>query len=128
LLTAQLGVILVNNQLDAQFFFVYVYCSSLHVSSTHVLIFRRINHINITSDICHSCVGDRMVCRFELTQTYTPDGHLHTVTYTGCRIDTIDSPDDEHMGARNMLRTEINTYEKESCVKLVIFKNVCRKH
>ena len=29
-------------------------------------------------------------------------GHLHRVTYTRCRIDTIDSPDDEHMAARNM--------------------------
>jgi len=32
------------------------------------------------------------------------DGHLCSVTYTRCRIDTIDSPDDEHMAARNMLR------------------------
>jgi len=30
------------------------------------------------------------------TQTCTPHGHLHTVTYTRCRIDTINSPDDEH--------------------------------
>jgi len=35
-------------------------------------------------------------------QTCTLDGHLHTVTYTRCHIDTIDSPDDEHRGARNM--------------------------
>jgi len=27
---------------------------------------------------------------------------LHTVTYTRGRIDTIDSPDDEHLVARNM--------------------------
>ena len=63
-LTVYLGIILVNNQLDAQYFFVYVYFNSI--------------------------------------QTCTPDGHLHRVTYTRCRIDTIDSPDDEHMGARNM--------------------------
>jgi len=31
-----------------------------------------------------------------------PHGHLHTMTYTGGRIDTIDSPDDEHLVARNM--------------------------
>ena len=30
------------------------------------------------------------------------DGHLHRVTYTRSRIDTIDSPDDEHGVARNM--------------------------
>jgi len=39
-------------------------------------------------------VGDRQVC--------IPDGHLHTVTYTRCRIDTINSPDDDHTSARNM--------------------------
>jgi len=49
-----LGIILVNNQLDAQFFFVYVYFNSLHVSSTPVLIIKRINFINTASGICHS--------------------------------------------------------------------------
>ena len=33
-----LGIILFNDQLDAQFFFVYVYFHSLHVSSIQVLI------------------------------------------------------------------------------------------
>jgi hypothetical protein len=57
LLTVQhlVGIILVNNQLDAQFFFfVYVYSKSLHISNTHVLIIRRINCINTTSGVCHS--------------------------------------------------------------------------
>ena len=62
-------------------------------------------------------VDDRLVC--------IPDGHLHRVTYIRCHIDTIDSPDDEHMGARNMQRSEINVYEKEACIKLVIYKNQC---
>jgi len=35
-------------------------------------------------------------------------GHLYRVTYTRCRTDTIYSPDDEHMAARNMYRIEIN--------------------
>ena len=30
------------------------------------------------------------------------DGHLHRVTHTRCRIDTIDSPDDDDGVARNM--------------------------
>jgi hypothetical protein len=34
--------------------------------------------------------------------TCIPRDHLHRVTYTGDRIDTIDSPDDEHLFARNM--------------------------
>jgi hypothetical protein len=48
-------------------------------------------------------VGDLLVCRFgRSVQTCIPDGHLHKVTYTRYRIDTIDSPDDEHMAARNL--------------------------
>jgi len=31
--------------------------------------------------------------------TYTPNGRLYRVTYTRCRIDTINSPDDGHMAA-----------------------------
>jgi hypothetical protein len=81
LLTVQhLGIIFfVNNQLDAQFFFIYVYFYSLHVSGSHVPIIRRINCINTTSGICH----------------------LYRVTYTRC-INKINSPDDGHMAARNM--------------------------
>ena len=69
-------------------------------------------------------VGDRLVCRFgRNVQTCIPDGHLHGVTYTSCRIGTIDSPDDEHGVARNMYRTEININEKELCVRFVTYKN-----
>jgi len=53
-LTVHLDIIFVNNQLDAQIFFMYVYFYSLHVSNAHVLIIRRINCINMTSGICHS--------------------------------------------------------------------------
>jgi hypothetical protein len=52
LLTVHLGIILVNNQFDAEFFSVYVYFDTLHVSSNRVLIIRRINFINTTSGIC----------------------------------------------------------------------------
>jgi len=47
-------MIFVNNKLDAQFFFVYVYFCCLHVWGSHVPIIRRINCINTTSGICHS--------------------------------------------------------------------------
>jgi len=50
------------------------------------------------------------------------------VTYTRCRIDTTDSPDDEHTGALNMQRIDINTYKKEMCVKLVIYENYTEMH
>ena len=55
LLTVHLGTIFVNKQLEAQFFFMYVYFFSLHVSGSHVPIIRRINYINTTYGICHSC-------------------------------------------------------------------------
>jgi len=62
------------------------------------------------------CIDDRLVCRFgwncSSTQTCTLNGHLHRVTYTRCHIDTIDSTDDEHRGARNMYRIGINIYER----------------
>jgi len=47
-------------------------------------------------------VGDRLVCRNGRNSIHTciPDGHLHRVTYTRCRIETIDSPNDEQMVAR----------------------------
>jgi len=44
------------------------------------------------------------------------------VTYTRYRIDTIESPDDEHLNARNMQRIEINIHKREPCVKLVKYK------
>ena len=56
-------------------------------------------------DIWHMSLsaGDRPVRRFERSvQTCIPDGHLHRVTYARSRIDTIESPDDEHLNARNM--------------------------
>jgi hypothetical protein len=54
LLTVHLGIIFVNNQLDAQFFFMYVHFYSLSVSGSHVPIIRRVNCINTTSGVCHS--------------------------------------------------------------------------
>jgi len=30
--------------------------------------------------------------------------NLHTVTYTSCRIDTVNSPDDEHIGVQVWMR------------------------
>jgi len=48
------GLIFVNNQLEAQFFIMYVYFYSLHVSGSQVPIIRRINCINTTVGICHS--------------------------------------------------------------------------
>jgi hypothetical protein len=78
--TVHLGIILVNDKLDAQFFFLYVYFNFLHVSSNLVLIIRRINCIN-TSGMYH-CVGIRQVCRSGTN--FLPD--QQTVTYTDWHI------------------------------------------
>ena len=66
-------------------------------------------------------VDDRLVCRL----TCRPNGPLYRVTCSRCRIDTINSPDNGHMAARNMQRIEINVHEKELNVKLVIYKDSC---
>ena len=47
-------ILLFNDQIDAQFIFVYVYFNSLHVSSIQVLIIGIFNCINTISGICHS--------------------------------------------------------------------------
>ena len=117
LLTVQLGIIFVNNQLDAQFFFTYVYFCSIHVSGSHVPIIRRINRINRTfraamcpssrrincinraSGLCHSV---QMTVWCADVHTCTPNGPLYRVTYTRCPIDTINFPINGHMAARNM--------------------------
>ena len=39
-------------------------------------------------------IGARLVC--------IPDGQLHRMIYTRYRIDKIETPDDEHLNARNM--------------------------
>jgi hypothetical protein len=71
-------------------------------------------------------IDNRLVC--SLIQTCTLNSHLYRVTYTKCLIDTINSPDDEHMAARNMYRIEINIHENELCLKLVIYKDCTEKH
>ena len=57
--------------------------------------------------------------------TYILDGHLHRVTYTRCRIDTIDSPDDEYGVARNTWRIEINVcIKKKNCASSWLFTRI----
>ena len=57
-------------------------------------------------DICYMslCLDDLLVCNLDgfPSKTCIPEGHLHRVTYTKCRIDTINSPDDWHIAVRNM--------------------------
>jgi len=75
--------ILVNNQIDAQFF-MYVYFYSVRISGSHVHIIRRIilsmRHLLYVT-LCRWPSGMQVTC--------IPDGHLHRVTWTRRRIDTI---------------------------------------
>jgi hypothetical protein len=81
LLTVHLGIILVNDKLDAEFFFLICLFQSSTCFEQPRAHHQEINFFNTTSGIY--------------------DGHLHRVTYTRSCIDTIDSPDDEHEVARN---------------------------
>jgi len=73
------------------------------------------------------CVGlDETALQSHPNRHIKLNGHLYRVTYTRCRIDTINSPDDGHMAARNTKRIEINIHEKELCAKLVIYKGYVR--
>jgi len=88
---------LVNNQLDAQFFFLYLFIPVLYMfraikcssSGESIVSIRPLVYVTLCRWPCgmHTCI--------------THD-HLQRVTYTRSLIDTIDSPDDEHLIARNM--------------------------
>jgi len=50
--------------------------------------------------------------------------HLHKVTHTTGRIDTIDYPDDGHLIARNMYRIGRNKYKKKNCASSWLFTKI----
>jgi len=80
-LTVHLGIFFVNNQIDAQFFLLYVYFYSLHVSGSHVPIIRRINCINTTSDMS-LCIDDRLVCSLYLhTKRLSIQSDIYQMSY-----------------------------------------------
>ena len=84
--------------------------------------------LDTADDLCTFIKKKYIGRNCSLIQTCTPDGHLYRVTYTRCRIDTTNSPDNGHMTLRNMQRIQINIHEKELCVKLVIYKDYTETH
>ena len=54
-------------------------------------------------------------------QTCLPDGHLHSVTCTRFRTYTIESPDDEHLNARNMSGTQVWTVPTKPAYQTVTY-------
>jgi len=113
LLTMHPGMMLVNNQLDAQFF-MYVYFYYLHVLGSHVPVIRRIiismwHLVYVTPGRWQSGMHTRQSpTQSDINQV----SHWYN-----------NSPDDGHMAARNTYRIEINIHEK-LCIKLVIYKDV----
>ena len=79
-----------------------VYFFYLHVSGDYVPITRRNNCIYATLDICKSAW--MTVC--------ITDSNPHRVTKTKYRIDTVISPDDGYIVARNTYRKETNILRK----------------
>jgi len=94
--------------------FLCIYFNSLHVSSNPVLITRRINCINTTSDIWHS-VSVTVSCagRKGRTVPFRP-AYRHSASYIRGCIDTIDSPGDEHGVAQKILENW-NKYIENNC-------------
>jgi len=74
---------LVNDQRDAQFFYVFIYIfNSLHVSSTSCSSSGETNCVSTTSGSC------RWLCRVQVVPTCTRHSHRHRVTATRDCIDT----------------------------------------
>ena len=117
LLAVHLGTVLVNNQLDSQFFFLI--CLFLFSACFEQSCGNHEESQLYQYDIWNMSlyIGDRLVCR----HTCIPD-----VTYTRCRTDTIDSPDDEHMAVRNMQRTAINIQGKRTVRQVGYLQGLCR--
>jgi hypothetical protein len=88
---------MVNDQLDAQFFFLvclFQFFKCFEQPRAHHQENQFYQH-NIW--YISFCGGDRLVCK-----SGRADDHLHRMTYTRCCIDKIDYPDDEREVARNM--------------------------
>jgi len=87
--------ILANNQLVA-LFHVFIYFTSLHVSSITVLIIRGSNYINISSGMISLCKWLFGMPVWHTKQSLTQTNHTRWCN------NIIRSPDDEHCDARNM--------------------------
>ena len=59
-------------------------------------------------------MDDCLVCRV------IPDSHPHRVANTKCRIDTVVSPDDGHIVARNNVE-ERNKHIKKNCAPIWLY-------
>jgi len=89
----------------------YVYFFSVHVSGDYVPIIRINDSIYVILVICHSVW--MTVCYAGWNSTlHSRQSSTQSDKYNKCRIDTVISPDDRHIVARNMYRKEINILRK----------------
>ena len=85
--------ILGKNQLDA-LFYVFIYFMCLHVSSVTALIIRRLNHINTSSGMISLC---KWLLGMLVWRVWHTKQSLTQTNHTRWCINTIRSPDDEHL-------------------------------
>ena len=103
LLTVHLITVFVNNQLDAQFFFLYLFIPILYMfrttkcSSSGQPIVSIWPLVYVT--VCRWPCGMQVWMELNLHTTRSP---AYSDVYQRGRIDTIDSADDEHLVVRNM--------------------------
>ena len=100
---------LVNKAKFVRDFSLYVYFFSLHVSRDYVPIIMRYNCIYMTLCTCHSVwvtgMQEHMLLHTRHSSTIwscIPDSNPYRITSNKCRINTVVSPDDGHIVARNM--------------------------
>jgi len=111
LLKFQPSYILVNKANLVHNFSYYVYFFSVHVSGDYVPIIRINDSIYVILVICHSVW--MTVCYAGWNSTlHSRQSSTQSDKYNKCRIDTVISPDDRHIVARNMYRKEINILRK----------------
>jgi len=85
-------VIFVNNQLDAQFFFIYVFSilymfrAAMCPSSGELITPIHLVYATLYRWPFCRRVWMRLLC--SLIQTCIPNGHIYRVTYTRCHFDT----------------------------------------
>jgi len=122
--------VLVDNQLDAQFFYnIFIYFSSVHVSSTFVLILRK-TIVWIQLLVKSVCLNGRPLWRSRWRVPSRPAYWMATNTeWLYQKLYSYNCPpEDEHKGAQNMYRIEINKYIiKKNCASSWLSTKIIRR-
>ena len=105
LLTVHLGIILVTTNLTHSSF-PYMFISILYKFRATICSSSGESIVSIRLLAYFTLCGDHLVCKYgwncSTIHTCIPGRSPHRMTYARCRNDTVDSPDDQHMVARNL--------------------------